>query len=111
MKRKAYIVAIAVCALAACWIGAASLRLFTAHSEFQNIRKTQPDSLGYPTSEQEPFFASASLRFQHSVGPLIKNPLRDDIRLYFDRDPKINRYSPDAWASNESGQWELKIHF
>ncbi len=110
MMRRIRITALAITVLLVCWYGAASLRLLRAHSEFQSIRRTQPESLGYPISEQAPFFASASLRFQHSVGPLIKNPSRSDIRLYFDREPKINRYSCDAWASNESGRWQLKIH-
>ena len=110
MMRRIRITALAITVLLACWYGAASFRLLRAHSDFQRARQTQPDTLGYPNSGMSTFFASSSLRFGHSVGPLLKNPFRNDIRLYFDHKPKFNRLSEDAWASNETGVWQLKIH-
>jgi len=59
------------------------------------------------------FNQNSKLHFWLSLAPLLKNPFRQDIRLYFDHVPKINNYGPDAWAINETGkatEWKLKIH-
>lgn len=89
-----------VLAIILAWCGIAVGRLLHAKSDFAKDRG----------SESEEFFASASLRGRHSLRPLLRNPFRRDIRLYFDHEPKINPGSEDAWASNETGQWVFKIH-
>ena len=101
MKRNTIVIlGASVCAILLCWGGIAAARLHRAQSGFA---KTSP-------SQSDQFFASASLCTWRSLSPLIKNPFRKDIRLYFVHKPKINIDGIDAWASNERGSWELKLH-
>jgi hypothetical protein len=101
MKRKTISIGgTIVLAVALVWCGIAVARLRHTESEFAKAR----------TSGSDEFFVSASLCAWQSLRPLIKNPFRSDIRLYFDHVPKINRGSHDAWASNETGEWRPKIH-
>ena len=49
----------------------------------------------------------ANLRLVHSMGPLLKKPLRDDVRLYY-----VNGQSGRdlGYAAREgSGKWHVKI--
>jgi hypothetical protein len=101
MKKRTIcwgVAALAIIALV--WMALAVAQLRNARSEFDRTR----------SPESNDFFSSASLVVWPSLRPLIKNPFRSDIRLYFDHIPKINRHSHDAWASNETGTWQLKIH-
>lgn len=90
----------AVAAVVFLWCGFAAVRLHYAVLDFARSRPP----------ESETFFASASLCNWNSLCPLIRKPFRGDIRLYFVHEPKFNVHGKDAWASNERGSWELKIH-
>lgn len=88
------------CLIALAWCVTVFMRL--RHAEFEFVRAR-------PAGTEE-FFSSARPAPWQTVRPLLLNPLRKDVRLYFNHHPKINRHSCDAWASNETGEWTVKIH-
>ncbi|MDF3131244.1 hypothetical protein P0Y35_18715 [Kiritimatiellaeota bacterium B1221] len=92
------------------WSGIALVRLRNAQSDFEKERENSHPSWSHVKEESDKFFASASLCKWRSLRPLLKNPIRSDVRLYFVYLPRINNSQPNAWASNESGYWEWKIH-
>ena len=99
---KKLLMLIPLCALI--WGVTGASRLFLAQMD---LRATAREHF---TQEQKDFVRDARVLPMKSLGPLLKKPLREDIRIYFVGNPPINSYPPDAYAVQEFGQWTLKIH-
>ena len=91
------------------WCAIAMARLHHSHVAFREFAQ---DPLAFWPAEPQhhSFLASVSLQTWRSLRPLLKRPFRNDIRLYFVHEPRLNADGMDAWASNETGTWKLKIH-
>ena len=95
-KKRVRLIAATALAL---WIGQAVLIVLCAHARLRVVYFKHRDT--NPQVAERERLTLLNLNLVKSATPLLRKPLRPDVRIY---------YGQFAWASNETGQWDVKIH-
>ena len=95
------------------WVSVAMTRLYLNHKSLMSQVAQVPSSRGtlnIDPEDRERLLLHSRLMITKSFLPLLKRPLRNDIRLYFRLEPPEFTFPPDVWAINEGdGDWYVKM--
>jgi hypothetical protein len=112
MKKWRIRVLVGCACLFTAYVSFCLFRVADELSRFEGVMYESPSSLetGIDSDDLLAYYRSRDLLVVMSMKPFLKNPVRNDVRLYFAFQPKLNTIGADAYASNEFGQWKMKIH-
>jgi len=86
------------------WVGIGTFRLYVADRGLEPFVRNHPEYFHeYPNSQLTAFFQNRRLNYWRSVGPLLKQPLRETFTLFYGRDSAQCHYDSRRMI------WSLKI--
>ncbi len=83
MRRRLFIIAAVILLLPGAWLGVGVYQVVALSQELRSELRSNPGQFMYNPATLTRFADTSDLQIGQSIGPMLKDPWRDDVRLYF----------------------------